>query len=129
MLQVPFLVYSLSDLLGLPGSIGSGSLASPKSWNGFSSMHTTGALSSYGCSYKSRMSSPDKRDYSIQATKAAFWCGGMFQYLFKCGFNSFFLIYCLLLCGSSILQSQALQTCWPEGVLSISYSLQAARCS
>ena len=47
-LAVPSLLYSLSTFLVSPGLIGSGSLDSPSSWNGFSSMHQTGRLGSYG---------------------------------------------------------------------------------
>ena len=39
-------IHYTSVFRSLPGIIGKGSLASPKSWYGFSSMHTTGCFSS-----------------------------------------------------------------------------------
>ena len=57
MLQVPSRTYSESTFRLLPGLMGSGSRTSPKSWYGFSSMHTTGISGLYGSSYTSRTSS------------------------------------------------------------------------
>ena len=76
MLQVPFLTYSLSSyrtpvLLEVKPS-----LASARSWTGFSSIHTTGCLASYGRLYTSRTS-------SIAATKATLRLAGIHQHFFR----------------------------------------------
>lgn len=52
------------------------SLAYARSWTGFSSIHTTGCLASYGRLYTSRTS-------SIAATKAALWLAGIHQHFFR----------------------------------------------
>ena len=50
MLHVPLRIYSESTFRSSPGRIGSGSLVSPNSWYGFSSIQTTGRIGSYASS-------------------------------------------------------------------------------